>query len=486
MTNSKAGSIFDDLFDREGADLIRDSSGAKSRASVLGYSRRVAAGLHGCDLAPGDRVAILCASPTEAIIGFLAVLLTPFCAVPVHPASPAAAVKHVLADSGAKAIITDCAKSDWQSQADGLTQISIADFPEGREMVSQGVEPDADKLAVILYTSGTTGAPKGVTISVRNMESMADQLVNDFFRLDQTDTLLMSAPLANIFGIALILVALRARATLSIPSSLQPPELLETLTRDHVTFIAGVPMIGSLLLRAAQEIENPLPRLRRVLMAGTRLEPTLGRAFADKFNAEVMTGYAMTESVPISMALDLTNLPENSVGTIARDIELRIINFNMESVSVGEKGEILIRGPSVTPGYWQSEELNAQSFHKGWFRTGDVGKIDSSGHLVLIDRIKEIIKTAGNTVYPSEVEAVLKKHPSVQNAAVIGKHHKSLGEVVVAYFVLQEGQTVDINDLKAFCSERLISWKVPRKYISVDALPMTQSGKISKAILRSA
>lgn len=477
--------IFDSLFDTQGAALIRDTNGALSRADVLQQAQTVAGRLQYCGLKPGERVAVLCVSPREAIIGFLAVMMTPYCAVPIHPASPPAMIDHVIANSGARIVVRDNLPENIETQLAELEHVSTLAIPEGVEVAERTPPPASNDLAALLYTSGTTGTPKGVQISYGNIESMADKLVTDFFRVDHSDTLLMAAPLTNIFGVALLAVALQTRSCLSIPPDLRPANLLETLKRDRVTFIAGVPMLAGMMLRAVSDIENPLPDLRRVLFAGTKLDHKIAKAFGAKFDTEVMTGYAMTEAVPISMALDMSKTNDGSVGTICRDIQLQIVDANMKVVESGARGEILIKGPSVTSGYWQAPELTQTAFHDGWFRTGDIGKLDADGQLVLIDRVSEIIKSAGNTVYPSEVEQTLRDSPDVQDVAVLGIPHESYGEIVVAYIVPKQGQKCDPIELKAFCADRLLSWKMPRQYISVDSFPMTATGKVSKFRLRA-
>ncbi|PRY21394.1 long-chain acyl-CoA synthetase [Aliiruegeria haliotis] len=480
-------SILDDLNDEEGSDLISTPTGRMTRSAALRRAHGIARRLERAGLDNGDRVAILCQSPAEATIAFLATLMTPYCAVPLHPMAPQAAIGQILQSSSAKAVIADRDGLLERPAATDIIMIGTAeDVPDDTGSEFRVAPQDSDDIAALLYTSGTTGAPKAVMITLGNLQSMAEELVVDFFRVDRSDTLLMAAPISNIYGVSLIAVALRARATLSIPAAPRPDAILEAIERDQVTFLAGIPMIGRMLLGAVGKSDHRPQSLRRVLLAGTKLDPALADTFAATFGCEVMTGYAMTEAVPLAMALDRTAFRGGYVGQIAQGIEARIVNEAMVPVAPGEPGEILVRGPVVTPGYWMNEDANTQAFHEGWFRTGDIGRLDDNGHLELIDRAKEIIKTAGHTVYPSEVEAVLAAHPAVGEAAVVGAPHEGLDEVVVAYFTRRGPNEADLSELRSWCKERLISWKLPRKLVAIDVMPMTATGKIAKAQLSGA
>ena len=406
--------------------------------------------------------------------------MTEFVAVPVPPSSPPAATAGLLVASGAAAMISDHGDFADLTGADTIAHISSRLDPVACHAPT--LSGSADQIAALLYTSGTTGAPKGVTITLGNLLAMTDRLVHDFFRVDDTDTLLLAAPLSNVYGTALVATALRAGATLSIPAAPRPDTILEAMRRDKVTFMAGVPMVGGMMLKATGDTKNPLPDLKRVLLAGTKLDPNMANAIARRFDCEVMTGYAMTEAVPLAMMLDTAQLGGGNVGSVAKGVEMRIVDTGFAPVKPGEPGEILVRGPVVTPGYWQNDTANAAAFHDGWFRTGDIGRIDADGHLELIDRLKEIIKTAGNTVYPSEIESVLRDHPGVGEAAVIAQPHDGVGEIVVGYFT--GTPELDTKALRTWCQDRLVSWKIPRRLVQVGAMPMTPSGKISKAQLR--
>ena len=262
-----------------------------------------------------------------------------------------------------------------------------------------------------------------------------------------------------------------------------PTELFETMRRDRVTILLGVPMMAGALLHASGDKADALPDLRRALLAGTWLEPELAQAFSARFGCEVRTGLGMTELPPIAIGVFDPSLPRGTAGFVSPGTEVRVVDEALLDVPDGTPGEALVRGPMLRPGYWQDEAKNSEAFVDGWFRTGDIVVRNPDGRLVLVDRAKEIIKTAGNTVYPSEVEAALIAHPAIAKAAVVGMPHSKMGEIVTAFYTCAPGQSVTTSDLRAWCGERLVSWKTPRKYVETPEMPMTPSGKIAKAQL---
>ncbi len=458
--------------------LYLSDAGCTPRGTAMAKARALAARLQASGR-EGDRVLILCDRPEAAVSGFFACIMAGLCAVPLHPATPDAGMAHIRADSGAALLISDRASDVLPQPLVDLPLIAPTDTETGAPLVQ--ATPDPARMVALLYTSGTTGAPRSVMVTLGNLACAADRLKNDFFRLDARDVILMAAPLSNIYGVCMASVALVTGAGLSFAAALRPDALIAALVRDKVTFMTGVPLLGQLVLGGARQAGTDLPDLRRVLPAGTKLDPALADAMAGTFGCEVMTGYAMTEAVPIAIALDHRETPPGLVGQIAPGLDLQIVNEDMAPAPQGEAGEILIRGDMVTPGYWQNESANSAAFHEGWFRTGDVGRLDAEGRLFLVDRIKELIKTAGNTVFPSEVETVLRAHPALRDVAVVGAPNNKLGEVVAAHVIAADPANVpDAATLRARCAERLIAFKLPRRFVFHDSFPMTASGKVAK------
>ncbi len=428
----------------EDRPFLLDSKGGRSRHEVSRGATQLAAKLDSLDLGKGARVAILLADASDAVVALFAVLLTGYVAVPLPPRAPAGENRRILDDCGATAIISDQTKApELALDKDGPLLVEMPGTGDEGNEIQFDQPNDPEALALILFTSGTTGSPKGVMLTHGNMNWVVKVKIQDFFRVVESDTVLLTAPLTNNFGVTLVLVALFARAKLSMQPDLNPDVLVETIERDGVTFFAGVPMLAQLLLRATRDQSDPLPTLRRVLMAGTPLTPDLAKEFEDRFQVELMNGYGLTEAVPLAFATDWKKVPQGSVGPAARETDIRICSDDMVDVPLGEIGEVLVRGPQVTPGYWNAPSLNAEAFHEGWYHTGDIGHMDESGNLYIVDRIKDIIKTAGYTVYPAEVENLLRTHPDVIKASVIGVPHKMFGEVSVAFIVLG---AVDVQD----------------------------------------
>jgi len=303
------------MCDTPGREFLIDGDKIVTRREALSKARGLAARLGRLSLDKGTRVALLLPDPAEAVIAFMALLLTDLVAVPLDPKSPTAAISRVLADCSAGAVILGeslADKIDFQASAIIFVDFQCRDTAAESPHMQDSAAPD--QLALILYTSGTTGQPKGVTFTRANLCASTEIHAYEFFRLDHTDTILMTTPLTSNYGITFCLVALCVGARLSILWSVKPKSAALAIRRDGVTFVAGVSSLGELLLKGAGSRADPYPSLRRMLIAGTALQPDLATRIETRFQVELMVAYGMTEAAPLAFSRDWRLVPEKSVG----------------------------------------------------------------------------------------------------------------------------------------------------------------------------
>lgn len=477
MTSARDG-----LFHFEGSrELLLSDAGAITRAEAAGRTAGFAARVSAAGMAPGDRVAILTRDPAQSVLALYGILCTDCVGVPIHPRAPEAEIRALLAESGARGVVAS--EDEFAPFGDLAGVVRIAP-PEADDDIGQGpssVRSITDtSAALLLYTSGTTGRPKAVTVTPASLGNSLDLLTLDLFCVDDSDTLLLSAPMANVYGMTLALAALIAGARLSLVPGFQPTEIPQTMARDGVTFVAGVPMLAQIFLRVAERSRAPFTSLKRLMLGGSRLPESLTRALTEKLGVVVTSGFGATEAVPITIVPDVAKAPPGTVGRVSRKVEIRVVNEGFADVPTGTPGEILVRGPNVMPGYFNAPDANALAFHDGWYRTGDIGYLDSDGYLFLVDRLKNILKVAGNTVYPAEIEATLAEHPAVSEVAVIGRDHETVGQIPVAYVTRRPGMAVDAAELRSWCEARLTPFKHPRAFEFLEQMPMTPTGKIAR------
>lgn len=460
---------------------------------------KVASALDMLGVRPGDVVALLLPNSPWFVTAIFGIWKLGAVAAPLNVASPAPELTHQLNDLAAVAVIATGATAPTVVEAVAAANHAQLLWTDPSPAATVGRQPHdwmagadtahpshptrSDDVALLLSTSGTTGRPKAVQLTHGNLRFIAEVLVQDFWRLTGDDVLLMAVPGYNIFGQTVLLPATLVGATLSLLSRVTPQTFLQTLARDRVTFFAGVPSLAQMMLQTPQAAGADLSALRRVLLAGTALPAELATAFSQRFHAEVITGYGSTEGVPLAFVADLSQAPVGSVGRPTRATRLRIVDEMGQDLPPGRKGEVLAQGPQVFTGYHSAPELTQAAFVDGWYRTGDVGYLDENGFLFLVDRLKDIIKTAGYTVYPAEVEAALAEHPAVAMSAVVGLAHEGVGEVVQAFVVLKPGGTATDRELISHCKACLATYKCPRRIEFCDSLPLTPTGKVLKRAL---
>ncbi len=461
--------------------------------------------LNGLGVAPGEKVALLIPNVAEFVYCEFGALKAGAIVVPINVTAPGPEVGRLLKDSGASVLVAyephvAAAMEGFQS-VKKCRELLIAntmgseecpapakrltDLMTKAEAVFETQVTAPDDEALIIYTSGTTGVPKGVLLSHFNLYFQARYMALDFWQPTSEDVILMVAPGAHIFGQTLINVACMINASLVMMARFEPETFLKTVQSERVTFFAGVPTIAHFMLNAPFVAQFDLSSLRRVMFGGAPIAAETLERFAEQFELEAIVGYGLTEGVPVTYYSPqmMSEAPPGAVGKPAWGTTVRIVAEDGQEVALGEIGEIIVRGPHICLGYYKRPEETAQAFRDGWFHTGDVGLMDAEGNLFIVDRLKDVIKRSGYTIYPSEVEKILHGHPAVGQAAVIGIPDEKIGEEIKALVVLKPGVEISAEELIEYCKDQLAAYKYPRMVEFHESLPMTGAGKVLRRAL---
>jgi long-chain acyl-CoA synthetase len=335
--------------------------------------------------------------------------------------------------------------------------------------------------AVILYTSGTTGQPKGAELSNANLIRNAEAS-RGLFGLGSEAMVLGALPLFHTFGQTCGMNAtLGGGGTLTLIPRFDPAKALEIIQRDHVNVFQGVPTMYGAMLHLDNRDDYDVSTLKVCASGGSAMPVELMRGFEKAFACKVLEGYGLSESSPVASF----NHPDRerkpgSIGTPIEGVEMKVVDDDGNEVQQGEVGEIVIKGHNVMNGYWKREDATAETIVDGWLHTGDIAKVDEDGYFFIVDRKKEMIIRGGYNVYPREIEEVLYEHPDVREAAVLGIPSDEYGEEVAAAVALKDGATASPEDLRSYVKEQVAGYKYPRKVWLVDELPKGPTGKILK------
>jgi long-chain acyl-CoA synthetase len=454
-------------------------------------SARVAGLLAQHGVRPGDRVAIMLANVPEFAAIYYAVLRVGAVVVPMNPLLKEREVAYYLADAEARLIFSGqaCAEEARAgAEQVGVTCLVVVDRFEDLLMadpVYTVVDRSESDTAVILYTSGTTGQAKGAQLTHANLTANVAVAAKDLFHLGQSDVIFGGLPLFHSFGQTCGLnAAISVGACLTLVARFTPEKALEVIARDQVTIFEGVPTMYVALLAAPRE-GCDLSSLRLCVSGGAALPVDVLRGFEQAFGCMILEGYGLSETSPVASF----NHPDRerkagSIGTPIQGVEMRLIDDLGQDVPLFEVGEIAIRGHNVMNGYWRRETATAEAIVDGWFRTGDLARMDEDGYFFIVDRKKEMIIRGGYNVYPREIEEVLYEHPAVVEAAVVGIPDAVLGEEVGAAVVLKPGAGETAEDIREYIKNEVAAYKYPRKVWLMEALPKGPTGKILKREIR--
>jgi long-chain acyl-CoA synthetase len=451
-------------------------------------SARVAGLLAARGVEPGDRVGLMLPNLPQFPMLYYGVLRAGAVVVPMNPLLKAREVEFYLGDSGAKAIFAwdavagEAAKGAEAAGAD-IIPVAPAEFDRllGDHAPETAVAARADRdTAVILYTSGTTGKPKGAELTHANLLRNAAVSATTLFHLEPEDVVMGCLPLFHSFGQTCGLnAAVGGGACLTLLPRFDPGKALEVIQRDRVTIFEGVPTMYVALLNHPRRGDYDVSSLRLCVSGGAALPVEVLRGFEDAFGCIILEGYGLSETSPVASF----NHPDRqrkpgSIGTPIQGVEMRLVGPGGEDVPAGEVGEIAVRGHNLMKGYWRREQATSEAVPDGWLRTGDLARQDEDGYFFIVDRKKDLIIRGGYNVYPREVEEVLYEHPAVAEAAVVGVAHPTHGEEVGAAVVLKPGAEASPAELQAFCKERIAAYKYPRHVWLAAALPKTATGKV--------
>lgn len=471
-------------------------------ADFAAATDRVAAGLAARGIASGHRVGLYCINGPDFAVAYFGILKAGATVVPVNLLLNPKEIAYILADAGAQALIYHEAMAEsvraFQPQLPGLrlrvcigAGNPLADTPWA-DLRQAGDPPPrpaiaADALAAILYTSGTTGVPKGAMLSHANLAANAESIGEALQLEPGRDVLLVVLPMFHAFAATVgMIFPLTHGCTLVPLPRFDPAQVAEAVARHRVTVLPMVPSMFSVLLRLPDDQVPKFAPLRYALSGGAALPQETMEQFERKFGKLIYEGDGPTECSPCTCVNPIGGVRKpRSVGPCIPRVEMRILDEQGVELPDGAIGEICVRGPNVMRGYWNQPAETAAAFFGEWFRTGDLGLRDADGYFFIVDRRKDMVIVNGMNVYPRIVEECLHRHPSVREAAVVGEPDELHGEIPIAYVALREGAADGAVALRAWCREHLGRHEIPRKILIVPALPRNAAGKVLKRELRA-
>jgi long-chain acyl-CoA synthetase len=474
-------------------------------AELNAAANKVANALRSLGVQRGDKVALMVPNVPQFPIIYFGILKLGATVVPLSVLLKSAEVHYHLEDSDAVAFFVWEEYAEEASRGYSLVETCrhlIIVNTAGSEALTEGaisynamlavgsssfdtVWTMPDDTAVILYTSGTTGYPKGAELTHFNMFYNAAVLADRVFELGPDAVGLAALPLCYSFGQACVMnVLLYVGGALSLLPRFEGMAALAAMDRDGVTYFAGVPTMVRYLLQAAAQASSLPQSLNLGICGGAPMPEGLAATFEETFKVPLLEGYGMAETSPVITVNPRQAPRPGSIGLPIWGTEVRLLNDEGAPVASGDAGEIVVRGHNVMKGYYKRPEATSEVFRDGWFHTGDIARADGDGYLYMVDRKHDVINRGGVNVYPREVEAVLYGHPAIAEAAVMGVPDASLGEEVSAILVLKPHMQASVTEIIEYCRERMAAYKYPRYVEFRDSLPKDGTGRVLKRNLR--
>jgi long-chain acyl-CoA synthetase len=462
---------------------------------------QVAAALGSLGIRKGDRVAVMIQNIPHFAYAYFGIARAGGVAVPINVLYTADEVAHILADSEARAIlvsepfapILEGSRSTLamlehvvvvgNARTGGITYEQFV----GRAASPNDVATDREDLACLVYTSGTTGKPKGAMLTHGNLLSNLEQMAEvPSLAEREDDVILLVLPLFHIYALNVGLgLTIQVGATSLLLERFDAAGSLDQIERHGVTVLLGAPPMYTAWLNTPGIERRDLSRVRLAVSGAAALPAPVMEAFRDRLGVTIQEGYGLTETAPglTSNAMGEVSKP-GSIGKALPGVEVRIVDDEGRDVEEGDPGEIVVRGPNIFRGYWRQDAATKEAFRSGWFHTGDVAYRDDDGYLHIVNRKKDLVIVSGFNVYPLEVEEVLYRHPKVAEAAIVGVPHPYTGEAVKAVIALKPGESATEEEIDAFCRRSLARFKCPSIIEFTDALPHTLAGKVLRRALR--
>jgi long-chain acyl-CoA synthetase len=488
----------------------QDTSYAEFDVSVSKF----ASALQDLGVEKGDHIAFLLGNTPHFLISLYATMRIGATAIPVNPIYTPDEISYIIQNSDAKAVIALDQLLPLVEQAAGAfptvahyiicetdpsTPEKIAALPASvknkvrsfTQLIGAGttngnpVDVDGNETAIILYTSGTTGRPKGAMLTHKNIYSNARD-VADYLGFSEEDRVVATLPVFHVFALTVVVNApLLKGATILLVPRFSPGDVFKITREKEATVFAGVPTMYNFLYQFPEGRKEDFESIRLSISGGSSLPVALLHNFEEKFNVRISEGYGLSESSPVTCfnPTDRERIP-GSIGTTITNVENKVVDELGHEVPDGEVGELIVRGPNVMKGYYKMPEETAAALRDGWLYTGDLARRDEDGYFYIVDRKKDLVIVGGYNVYPREVEEVLFEHRDVVEAAVIGVPDPDFGEAVHAFVVLKDGVKEDVGSLESYCSKRLAKYKVPKHIEFLDELPKNTTGKILRRNLK--
>ncbi|MFS0865409.1 fatty acid--CoA ligase family protein [Fredinandcohnia sp. 179-A 10B2 NHS] len=482
-------------------------------AELDGAVTKFASGLEKLGVKKGDHIALVLGNTPHFVIGLYGALRLGATVIPINPIYTPDEIGYIVNNGDVRAIITldllvplfekknahlpnvehIIACETPQGASSGFDISSLIILPKLKsfsevigsgDLTFVGPELDEDDMAVILYTSGTTGKPKGAMLTHKNLYSNARDIA-EYLKITDQDKVITTLPMFHVFCLSVALNApLMNGGTLLIVPKFSPKEIFHIAKTHEATVFAGVPTMYNFLLQYPEGNPEDLKSLRLCISGGAAMPVALLKGFEQKFNVLVSEGYGLSEASPVTCFNPLDRPRKaGSIGTSIVNVENRVVDENGEEVPAGQVGELVVRGPNVMKGYYKLPEETAATIKDGWLYTGDLAKMDEEGYFYIVDRKKDMIIVGGYNVYPREVEEVLYNHPEVVEVAVLGVPDPNLGEAVNCYVVVKD-QSLTEEAILEYCREHLAKYKVPSKIEFLEELPKNTTGKILRRALK--
>lgn len=501
-TISAEKNLADFLYVRRDSDAVALSwtGNQLSYRQVFGMTAAAREVLAGFEVKPGDRVAISLPNVPLMPVYYYAVLSLGAVCVPLNPLLSAHELQFQLEQSDAVALVTwdgtRVAHSARDLPAESRVRVeelsATYQLPVVENLMWQPEPVGDDQPAVILYTSGTTGNPKGATLTHKNMVSNA-RMTSDLFGYSEDDVIFGGLPLFHAFGQTVALNAVfAAGASIAMLPRFTPKGALELIREKGVTNMSAVPSMFAAIGAALEKIDPEPYRgtLHSAISGGSALPAPVHEQFKRLLNVPIYEGYGLSETSPVvSFNRPETGTVIGSVGPAIPGVEIEVRDENRQPVATGENGELWVRGDNVMAGYWNNEEATAAVMDGEWFATGDVVKLDDKGNIYIVDRIKDMVLRNGYSIYPRDIEDVIYTHPGVQQCAVVGYPHPKVDEEIQVFIKPVEdmedtAEAELLREVEDLCREELASYKYPKSYEIIREFPLGPTGKILKTELR--